>query len=103
MPARSDPPDVEGFGLVFLEANACGRPVVGARAGGVTDAIRDGETGLLVPPGDPPALAAALVRLLADPGLAARLGQQGRAYVEREGNWDRVAERLLGHMIEGLG
>jgi phosphatidylinositol alpha-1,6-mannosyltransferase len=95
MPARSEPPDVEGFGLVFLEAGACGRPVVGARAGGVPDAIIPGETGLLVEPDDLDGLAEALVELLTDPELAARLGRQGRARVEAWCSWDRVAEKLL--------
>jgi phosphatidyl-myo-inositol dimannoside synthase len=91
MPARSRPPDVEGFGLVFLEANACGRPVVGADAGGVPDAIVPGVTGELVPPDDPPALAGTLVYLLEDRAYAARLGRQGRERIERDLNWDRAA------------
>jgi phosphatidylinositol alpha-1,6-mannosyltransferase len=95
MPARSEPPDVEGFGLVFLEANACGRPVVGARAGGVPDAIVPGETGLLVEPDDPEGLAEAIIELLQDPALATRLGKQGRARVEAWCSWDRVADKLL--------
>ena len=98
MPARSDPPDVEGFGLVFLEANACGRPVIGARAGGVPDAIIPGETGLLVEPDDPKGLAAALIELLQDRDLANRLGAQGRARIESSCTWDHVAEQLLGAM-----
>ena len=57
LPAREEPGDIEGFGLVFLEASACQKPVIGARAGGVVDAIEDGVTGLLVPPDDGEALA----------------------------------------------
>jgi phosphatidylinositol alpha-1,6-mannosyltransferase len=100
MPARSEPPDVEGFGLVFLEANACGRAVVGARAGGVPDAIVPGETGLLVEPDDLEGLAEALVELLTHPDHAARLGRQGRARVEAWCSWDRVAEKLLRAMTD---
>jgi phosphatidyl-myo-inositol dimannoside synthase len=93
MPARSEPPDVEGFGLVFLEAGAAERPVVGARAGGVVDAIDDGETGLLVPPGDVVALAGALRRILDDRAFAERLGAAGRARAEAS-SWDAVADRV---------
>lgn len=93
MPARAEGPDVEGFGLVFLEAGACGKPVIGARSGGVPDAIGDGETGLLVPPGDREALAAAMLRVLEDPGYAAALGQAGRARAEAS-SWDHVADRI---------
>jgi len=95
MPARQDPPDVEGFGLVFLEANACGTPVVGAATGGIPEAIRDGETGLLVPPDAPGVLADAARRLLANPGLANTLGRQGRERVLNDANWDHVADRLF--------
>jgi phosphatidylinositol alpha-1,6-mannosyltransferase len=94
MPAREDPPDVEGFGLVFLEANACGTPVIGARTGGIPDAIRDGDTGLLVPPTDPDALAEAIRRVLTQPDLAASLGRQGRDYAATEASWAHVAERM---------
>lgn len=94
MAGREVPGDVEGFGLVYLEANACGTPTIGARVGGVPDAVRDGETGLLVPPDDPPATAGALTRLLTDPDLAQKLGEEGRNRVLTEANWDHVADRL---------
>lgn len=96
MPAREAPPDVEGFGIVFLEAGACGKPVVGARAGGVPDAIRHGDTGLLVAPDDVPALTDSLTRLLHDDAEATRLGDRGRQRVVEEATWDHVAERLYG-------
>jgi phosphatidyl-myo-inositol dimannoside synthase len=95
MPSRSDPPDVEGFGIVFLEAGACERPVVAARAGGVPDAVADGVSGLLVTPGDGEELAQKLVELLRDPARAAELGRRGRERVLGELNWDRVTERTL--------
>lgn len=81
----------EGFGLVYLEAGAYGLPVVGTRTGGVPDAIRDGETGLLAPAGDVEAIAAALLRLLADPALARRLGSANRQWAETL-TWERCAQ-----------
>ena len=94
MPARQDPPDVEGFGLVFLEANACGTPVIGGRTGGIPEAIREGETGLLVPPNAPDALAATATHVLTNPEVAEGLGQQGRHRVVHEANWDVIADRI---------
>ncbi len=69
----------EPFGLVALEAMAAGRPVIASRVGGLAEIVLDGETGLLVPPGDSAALAGAVERLLADPALAATYGNNGRA------------------------
>ncbi|MBI4543702.1 MAG: glycosyltransferase family 4 protein, partial [Gemmatimonadetes bacterium] len=86
-----DRDEVEGFGIVFCEANAAALPVVAGASGGVPDAVRDGETGLLVPPQDAAALADAVRRLLLDAGLRRRLGQGGREWVERYYNWDRAA------------
>lgn len=83
---------VEGFGLVFTEANAHGKPVVGGRSGGVPDAVIDGETGILVEPGDIDALADALRCLLDDSGHAVTLGMQGRARVEGELSWEAFAQ-----------
>jgi phosphatidylinositol alpha-1,6-mannosyltransferase len=92
--ARLEACDVEGFGLVYLEANACARAVVAGRSGGVADAVLDGVTGLLVDPLDPEAIADGLARLLSDAPLATRLGQQGRDRVVGEFTWDRVAARV---------
>lgn len=78
MVPRSIGPDVEGFGIVYLEAGLMGKPVIGSRTGGVPDAVLDGKTGLLVPSDDPAALADAIVRLKNDPALAANLGVAGR-------------------------
>lgn len=102
MPARSEPPDVEGFGLVFLEAGACETAVIGARAGGVPDAIVHGETGLLVEPRDPTGLADALHELLTQPEFCARLGAAARARIEAQCSWDHVAADLLGAMQASL-
>lgn len=71
----------EGYGMVAREAMAHGRPVVATRVGGLPDAVVDGETGLLVPPGDPAALRSALESLLGDAALRRRLGEAGRALV----------------------
>ena len=68
----------EGFGIVFLEAMAAELPVVACRIAAVPEVVLDGATGLLVPPRDPGALVEALERLIADPALARRLGQEGR-------------------------
>jgi phosphatidyl-myo-inositol dimannoside synthase len=86
--------DVEGLGIVYLEASATGLPVVGGDSGGAPDAILDGETGYVVPGRDPAAVAARLGDLLADPAAAAAMGDNGRAWVEGEWTWDLVAERL---------
>lgn len=86
--------DTEGFGLIFLEANACGKTVIGGRAGGATDAIVDGETGLLVDGQDPEAIAAALRRLLADKAYRDMLAAGGLAHARAHG-WAQAAERLL--------
>ncbi|HKW41273.1 MAG TPA: glycosyltransferase, partial [Gemmatimonadales bacterium] len=82
--------DTEGLGVVLLEAMSYGVPVIGSRVGGIPDIIVDGETGLLVAPGDPAALAAALQRLAEDRGLAARLGAAGRAHVRAHFSWDGI-------------
>ncbi len=73
----------EGISLTLLEAMAVGLPVVATKVGGTPEAVEDGVTGLLVPPGDPAALAAAIRRLRADPALARRLGEAGRRRVEQ--------------------
>ena len=92
--ARIDQCDVEGFGLVFLEAAACGKPVIAGRSGGVPDALIDGETGILVDPEDTAGLSAALIRLLTDPVLAASLGARGQHWVRTNFGWPTVAARL---------
>jgi phosphatidylinositol alpha-1,6-mannosyltransferase len=86
--------DVEGLGIVYLEASATGLPVVGGDSGGAPDAILDGETGYVVPGRDAAALAGRLTRLLADPAGAAAMGDKGQAWIEREWTWDLVAGRL---------
>jgi len=90
------PSRVESFGLVFLEAWAHGRPVIGATAGGIPSVVADGQNGLLVPYGDRVALAEAIARLVEDRELANRLGTQGRGQVVRDYTWEAVAARVLG-------
>jgi phosphatidylinositol alpha-1,6-mannosyltransferase len=82
---------VEGFGIAAVEASASGVPVVAAREGGMADAVRDGETGLLVDPYSVRDVTEALKTLLGDATLRQRLGRAGRAAVEAYFNWDRVA------------
>jgi len=85
---------IEGFGISFLEASASGLPVIAGRSGGVPDAVKDGETGLLVNPDDPRAIAFAIQRLLTDSDLAKRLGNEGRHWIETQMSWEHVAQRL---------
>jgi len=86
--------DVEGLGIVYLEASATGLPVIGGDSGGAPDAILDGETGYVVPGGSVAAVADRLTSLLADPQAAKAIGEQGKAWVDQEWRWDMVAERL---------
>jgi len=88
-PSRAESRWVEGFGLTFLEAAARGKPSVGGRHGAVPEVVVDGETGLLVDPSDSAELAAAIVRVLRDPALAARLGEAGRRRALGEFSWER--------------
>jgi phosphatidylinositol alpha-1,6-mannosyltransferase len=92
--------DVEGLGIVYLEASAAGLPVVGGDSGGAPDAIRDGETGYVVGGRDVQALSARLIALLTDPAGARAMGDKGRAWVDRDWNWDLIAARLRG-IIDG--
>ncbi len=86
--------DVEGLGIVYLEASATGLPVIGGDSGGAPDAILPGETGYVVPGGDVTGLAERLVELLYDPPGAATMGDKGLAWVDREWRWDLVSDRL---------
>src|SRR6266566_903284 len=91
---RADGSRVEGFGVALAEASACGLPVIAGQSGGLAEAVHDGETGLVVNPDDPEAVATALKRLLGDQLLARRLGQAGRKSIETYYNWDRVIRDL---------
>src|SRR5438094_232785 len=87
--------DTEGLGVVLLEAMNYGTPVVASRVGGIPDIVEDGVSGLLVPPGDADALAAAVRRLRDDPALARRLGEAGRRRLQEEFSWDVIVTRWL--------
>jgi glycosyltransferase involved in cell wall biosynthesis len=86
---------IEGFGLVYLEAAAHGLPVVAHNVGGVSEAVADGVTGLLIPPNRPAQLAAAFERLIHDEDLRHRLGDAGREWAGRN-CWKQAAEALFG-------
>lgn len=90
MPSR----DIETFGISYSEANACEKPVIAGEIAGVTGAVVDGETGLLVDPHDTDAISSAIIRLLTNPGLARELGRNGRKRVETELNWEIVGKKL---------
>ncbi|MEV4043684.1 glycosyltransferase family 4 protein [Streptomyces sp. NPDC049744] len=86
--------DVEGLGIVYLEASATGLPVVAGDSGGAPDAVLDGETGWVVRGADPNECADRITTLLADPELRRRMGERGRAWVEEKWRWDLLAEHL---------
>jgi phosphatidylinositol alpha-1,6-mannosyltransferase len=92
--------DVEGLGIVYLEASASGVPVVAGRSGGAPESVVDGETGLVVDGGDVGAIAVAVGDLLADPDRAAQMGAAGRGWVVDNWQWRTKAQRL-GELLTG--
>ncbi|MEU1490918.1 glycosyltransferase family 4 protein [Streptomyces sp. NPDC005776] len=86
--------DVEGLGIVYLEASATGLPVVAGDSGGAPDAVLDGETGWVVRGGSAEESAERIIALLGDAELRRRMGERGRAWVEEKWRWDLLAERL---------
>ncbi|NUS72572.1 MAG: glycosyltransferase family 4 protein [Corynebacteriales bacterium] len=86
--------DVEGLGIVYLEASALGLPVVAGDSGGAPDAVRENETGFVVPGSDVDAIADKVCTLLTDRSLALRMGAQGRAWVEQEWTWELIGARM---------
>ncbi|SFE96855.1 phosphatidylinositol alpha-1,6-mannosyltransferase [Actinacidiphila alni] len=86
--------DVEGLGIVYLEASATGLPVVAGDSGGAPDAVLDGETGWVVAGGSPTQAADRVLTLLHDPELRRRMGERGRRWVEESWRWDLLAQRL---------
>lgn len=104
MPARTEldarAPRGEGFGIVFLEAMAHGKAVIGPRVGAPAEFIRPGEHGLLVDPASKGEVAEALIELLEDPERARRMGEAGKQWVAREFTFDRFCERLREALVE---
>lgn len=87
--------DTEGFGITYLEANACGKPVIGGRSGGVPDAVIDGQTGFLVDPLDERAVAEKIITLLDHPHIARQMGFAGAERVRNELTWVKIAKRFI--------
>jgi phosphatidylinositol alpha-1,6-mannosyltransferase len=94
LPVRDEGTDVEGFGIVFLEAALAGLPAIAGCSGGAIEAVMDQETGLLVNPASSQEIAAAIQALRADPGLRARLGQAGRVRALRDFRWNDRWDKL---------
>jgi len=92
----------EGFGVACAEAMAHARPVVASAVGGLLDLVVDGETGVLVPPRDVPALREALEGLLADPELRRRLGEAGRVRVQERFSWPAVTDATIAAYEDAL-
>jgi phosphatidylinositol alpha-1,6-mannosyltransferase len=92
--------DVEGLGMVYLEAAACGLPVVAGTSGGAPEAVQEGVTGHVVDPRSPAAVAATIAGLLDDPARARAMGQAGRAWVERRWSWATIGETFA-EILEG--
>jgi phosphatidylinositol alpha-1,6-mannosyltransferase len=86
--------DVEGFGTVYLEANSFGKPVVAGRSGGVSEAVVDGATGLIVDPENINQIADAVIKILSDENLAKKLGERGREVVEEKFRWSIQTDKL---------
>lgn len=95
MTPRSNDTEFEGFGIVYLEANACQKPVIGSKSGGVPSAVLNGETGLLIKEDSPEELAIALERILTDQEYAEMLGGNGRKRVLQKANWDTLSRELF--------
>jgi phosphatidylinositol alpha-1,6-mannosyltransferase len=94
-------PNVEGFGIVFLEAAACGKPTIGGHSGGIPDAIEENETGWLVDPTDDRAIANAMLEVLQSPDKAARYGKQGLARAKNF-TWNHVAEKVWNRIEQNV-
>ena len=86
--------EVEGLGIVYLEASACGVPVIAGKSGGAPDAVLDGKTGILVNGRDHLEVSAALIKLLADEKLRAQMGTAGRVWMEQLWSWEGIGTRF---------
>ncbi len=94
MPAREIGGDFEGFGIVYLEANLAGKPVIAGNSGGVKDAVKHLVSGLLVNPNNPSEIKEAIIKLAKDKDLRQELGARGRSRAQTEFNWDAQAKKL---------
>lgn len=93
--------DVEGLGIVYLEASSTGLPVIAGDSGGAPDAVLDDQTGVVIPGGDVSAVADAVVSLLGDPPRARAMGSAGRDWIESYWRWDLVSQRLT-QLLDGV-
>ncbi|MCX6740031.1 MAG: glycosyltransferase family 4 protein [Candidatus Parcubacteria bacterium] len=94
MPARQIGSDVEGFGIVYLEANSFGKPVIAGKSGGASEAVIDGQTGILVDPENVSQIAKVIINLMTDQEYAIKLGAQGKERVLSEFQWDKQVAKL---------
>ena len=102
MPARDIKGDYEGFGIVYLEANLCGKPVIAGDAGGVRDAVKNGCNGLLVDPEEENDIRGAIIKLATDKELRAKLGRQGKERALNEFNWPKLADKLSRQLKDNI-
>jgi phosphatidylinositol alpha-1,6-mannosyltransferase len=96
LPALDMKDDVEGFGIVALEAAAAGKPVVATRVGGIPDAVEDGKSGVLVEPGDYEGLSELIISLLRDPELSLSMGSYAHRRANKEYSWYEIVTRYEG-------
>lgn len=96
MPSREilEKGDIEGFGITYLEANACEKPVIGSKTGGAKEAIMEDESGFLADPENYNEIAGICVKLLSDHELSGKIGRKGRERVIREYNWGKICQRI---------
>ena len=99
---REEMDDVEGFGLVALEASSCGVPVIAAESGGVPDAVRSGETGVLVQPDNIPEILMVMERILSQPDYAKELGEGGRIFAQSR-PWSLFVETIAQQVAHFTG
>ncbi len=102
MVPRSSETEVEGFGIVYLEANACRKPVIGSRSAGIPSAVLHGETGLLVEEENIEDLTSAIDKILTDENFASQLGNNGYERVKKQANWDALSRLLYNEMKSRL-
>lgn len=94
MPSRDISGDFEGFGIVYLEANLCGKPVIAGNSGGVKDAVLDGKTGIMVDPEKVDEIGRSIMRLANDSELRKKLGEEGKKRALQEFNWEGQAAKI---------